>query len=111
MIDLAPEYLATIKRILAKHVPECEVRAFGSRVTWNAKDYSDLDLALAGPGKLESDVMRLLREAFEESDLPIRVDILDWHAISPEFRKVIENRCEVLQKAGEMRTPESSGPI
>ena len=31
-----------------------------------------------------------LREAFEESDLPYRVDIVDWHAIDEGFRRLIE---------------------
>jgi len=30
------------------------------------------------------------------SDLPFRVDILDWNAISPEFKKVIEQGYEVI---------------
>ena len=50
MIDLNPNHLATVQRILAEHVPECEVRAFGSRATWTAKDYSDIDLAIVGEG-------------------------------------------------------------
>jgi predicted nucleotidyltransferase len=98
MIDLNPKHLETVKRILADHVPACEVRAFGSRVTWTAKDYSDLDLAVVGPRALESDTLRHLREAFEDSVLPIRVDVLDWHAISPSFRRVIEKRYEVVQR-------------
>ena len=51
-VDLNPNYLAAVERILAEHVPECEVRAFGSRATWTAKDYSDLDLAVVGEGPL-----------------------------------------------------------
>ena len=42
MIDLSPNHLKTVRQILAEHVSACEVRAFGSRVTWSAKDYSDL---------------------------------------------------------------------
>ena len=49
MIDLAPESLAIVRCLLAAQLPECEVRAFGSRVTGNAKPYSDLDLVLLGP--------------------------------------------------------------
>ena len=37
MIDLNPKYLETIRHILSVHIPECEVRAFGSRVKWTAK--------------------------------------------------------------------------
>jgi type I restriction enzyme S subunit len=98
MIDASPSQLDTVTRILAGHVPECEVRAFGSRVTWTAKDYSDLDLAVVGEPALDLDALRRLKEAFEESDLPFRVDVLDWHAISPAFQKVIEKQYEVVQK-------------
>ena len=38
-----------------------------------------------------------LIEAFQESGLPFRVDVLDWHAISPEFRLVIKRKYEVLK--------------
>ncbi|MCS7091576.1 MAG: nucleotidyltransferase domain-containing protein, partial [Limisphaera sp.] len=70
MIDVNPHHLETIKRILREHVPDCEVRAFGSRVDWTAKDYSDLDLVVVGEKALPADTLRRLREAFEESDLP-----------------------------------------
>ena len=99
MIDLSPNHLATVKAILAEHVPECEVRAFGSRATWTARDYSDLDLAIVGEGPSDWRTMSQLREAFEESDLPMRVDVLDWHAISDSFRKVIERDYVVVQKS------------
>jgi predicted nucleotidyltransferase len=100
MIDLASEQLAIVRRLLATHVPECEVRAFGSRVTGKAKPYSDLDIALFGPARLPISRLAALREAFEESELSIRVDLLDWHAISEAFRGVISAQCELLQKPG-----------
>ena len=99
MIDLNPNHLGTVKAILAEHVPECEVRAFGSRATWTAKDYSDLDLAILGKGPLDWTTLGRLKEAFEESDLPMRVDVLDWHTISGGFREVIEREHLVLVAA------------
>ncbi len=101
MIDAIPRHLETIKRILREHVPECEVRVFGSRVTQTAKKYSDIDLAVVGKGVLSSDRLRLLKEAFEESDLPFRVDLLDWHEIAASFKKVIEKKFEIIQKNSE----------
>jgi predicted nucleotidyltransferase len=101
MIDLSPRHLEAVLGITRKHVPRCEVRAFGSRVNRTAKQYSDLDLAVVGTGKLNDDTLRHLKEAFEESDLPFRVDVLDWHATSPGFQRVIENQYEVIQKAQE----------
>ena len=40
-----------------------------------------------------------LRDAFEESRLPFRVDVLDWHDISDNFREIIRGDCTVI-KAG-----------
>ena len=98
MIDLSPPHLVIVERILAEHVPECEVRAFGSRATWNAKDYSDLDLAIIGADVLPRGTVARLKEAFEESRLPMRVDVVDWHAIADGFRKAIESDCVVVQE-------------
>ena len=96
MIDLPPLYLEIIKRILKEYVPGCDVRVFGSRVNGTAKKHSDLDLAVVDKEKIPTRKMNALREAFEDSDLPIRVDVLDWYAISAEFRAIIEKRFEVL---------------
>ena len=100
MIDLSPNHLKTVRQILAEHVPACEVRAFGSRVTSSAKKYSDLDLDLAivGVTALDRSTLARLKEAFEDSDLPIRVDVLDWQGISESFKEVIARDYAVLQK-------------
>ncbi len=98
MIDLSPNHLKTVKRILAEHVPACEVRAFGSRVTRCARVYSDLDLAVVGVTALDRSTLARLKEAFEESDLPIQVDVLDWQEISQSFREIIARDYAVLQK-------------
>ncbi|RKU26900.1 restriction endonuclease subunit S [Candidatus Poribacteria bacterium] len=97
MIDLNPKHFETVQHILAKHVPGCEVRAFGSRVKWTAKDYSDLDLAIVGSKPLTLRQTGQLAEAFEESNLPMRVDVLDWHTISEEFKEIITEEYEVIQ--------------
>lgn len=99
MIKITPAQLRLIAGILASKVPGVEARVFGSRVDGNPKDYSDIDLALVGPAKLDAAVMGELKEAFEESDLPFRVDVLDWNAISGEFQEVISNKYEVLPPA------------
>jgi predicted nucleotidyltransferase len=87
MIDISQDQLQTIKAILKRHVPDYEVRAFGSRFTWTAKDYSDLDLAIVGPEKLPFKELSALKTAFEESDLSFRVDVLDWRAIRRSFKR------------------------
>ena len=99
MIDIRPAHLQTIKRILAEHVSDCEIRAFGSRVKGRAKVYSDLDLAVVCQEDLSADCLRHLKEAFEKSTLPFRVDVLDWNRTSVSFCKVIEQGYEVIQDA------------
>ncbi|MCY4523021.1 MAG: restriction endonuclease subunit S [Caldilineaceae bacterium] len=101
LVDLNPAHLTIVEHILAEHVPECEVRAFGSRAVWNARDTSDLDLAIVGEGPLPGRTLTMLKEAFEESRLPIRVDVIDWNAITDGFRESIEPDCMVVQKAPE----------
>lgn len=111
MIDLNPKHLKTIQYILAEYIPDYEVRAFGSRVKWTAKDYSDLDLAVVGNKPLSFKQKGQLAEAFEESNLPIRVDVLDWQSISEGFRQVILEKYEVIQKAQPVNRSENSEGI
>ena len=99
MIDVPPQSLAIIRNIIKKHIPRYEVRAFGSRTLGMTKPYSDLDLALLGPGQMAASTLAALQEDFQESDLPFRVDLVDWHALSPEFQAVIAKHYEILQSA------------
>lgn len=98
MINLEPQYLDIVKCILAEHVPECEVRVFGSRVTGNATKYSDLDIALFCDTKLDWRKLETLRDKFSESDLPISIDVLDGNAISDSFKAIIDESYVVIQQ-------------
>jgi hypothetical protein len=76
--------------ILDAHLPAgAAVWVFGSRVNGRARRYSDLDLAIDAGRRLTVDETAILREAFDECDLPYRVDIIDWQAVTPEFRSLI----------------------
>jgi type I restriction enzyme S subunit len=92
MIDVSRAHLGTIRSILSEHVPDCQVRVFGSRRTRRAKPYSDLDLAVVGAEKLDYRKVAALKRAFQASDLPFRVDVLDWNAISASFRATLEEQ-------------------
>lgn len=97
MLDLTDEQLAVVRDILARHFPGVEVRAFGSRVDGTAGRMSDLDLALMTDRPLSLSDLGRLRDAFSESDLPFRVDIVDWSAVGEEFRAVIRKACETVR--------------
>jgi len=98
MIDVEEKYLAEICRILGEHVSDCEVRVFGSRIEGKARDFSDLDLVLVGSERLNWRRIELLKDAFASSNIPMTVDVVDWHTISEEFRAVIENNYEIIQE-------------
>ncbi|MBX2978006.1 MAG: nucleotidyltransferase domain-containing protein [Flavobacteriales bacterium] len=90
MLDLRPEHHALVREILATYAPSVKAWAFGSRVNGTARKFSDLDIALDAGGELDLRTMAELRNAFQESDLPISVDLLDLRTTRPLFRKLIE---------------------
>lgn len=95
-IDISPEQWDIVSAILQKHIPGKTVWAFGSRTTGNAKPHSDLDLAMIGDTALSIGLLAALEHDFTESDLPFKVDFLDWALTSPNFRMSIENQHVVL---------------
>ncbi|WP_133512357.1 nucleotidyltransferase family protein [Candidatus Thiosymbion oneisti] len=92
-LDLRPRHAAMVRDILHRLVPDRSVWAFGSRVTGKARRYSDLDLVVMGDRPLPSPSRQALQEAFEESDLPFRVDVLDWADTDAWFREIIKANC------------------
>ena len=99
-IDVHPDLWRIVSSILQKHVPQYEVWAFGSRAKGTAKRYSDLDLAVITAQPLTLDVSAALADAFAESDLPWRVDVVDWASTSESFRRIIERDKVVVQGDG-----------
>jgi len=102
-IDLDARHLHVIQAILREHVPDCEVWAFGSRVGSNSKRFSDLDLAVVATSALPTRRLALLAYAFEESDLPIKVDVVDLQSTSAAFRQRIASRHEVILRPSKPR--------
>jgi uncharacterized protein len=99
MIELSKKHLSIIQQILSDFVPDCEVRAFGSRTNGTSHAGSDLDLVIMRNELLEWELMVKLKNAFAESYLPFEVDVLDWNAIPLNFKENIGKKYEVVQKA------------
>jgi predicted nucleotidyltransferase len=101
MIDLAPEHLAIVKTILGRHLPTRRVTAFGSRVDGSSRTRSDLDLCVMGDHPLSFGQIAELQEAFSDSGLPMKVDLVDWASTGEAFRRIIERNNEVVQKGSD----------
>ena len=104
-IDIRPDHWAIVQAILRRHVPNHEVWAFGSRARHAAKRYSDLDLAIISETPLSWHTLGNLKEDFSESDLPWRVDVLDWATTSPTFQAIIVRDKVVIQQPASTSSP------
>ncbi|WP_428541346.1 nucleotidyltransferase family protein [Rhodopila sp.] len=90
-IDLTPHDLAILQPILAALLPAgTAVFVFGSRATGTARRYSDLDLALSGTTQLNPEAIARLQDALSDSDLTIKVDLVDLTTLDPAFRRIVE---------------------
>lgn len=87
-----------VEHILQKHIPQRVVWAFGSRVHGNVKPYSDLDLAILGDAPLNLAEHADLADDFSESDLPFKVDLVDWNQIDDGFQQIIRENHLILQE-------------
>jgi predicted nucleotidyltransferase len=97
VLDLQPRHLHIVVGILAACLPGREVRAFGSRTNGTAGRFSDLDLLVLSDEPLDFAVLGRVRDAFSESDLPFRVDIVDSASMRGDWRETILPASVVVQ--------------
>lgn len=102
-LHLLPRYLELVRTVLSRHLPQAEVWAYGSRVNGDCHEASDLDLVVRNPVAFDEALPDLpdLKEALVESNLPIRVDVVDWARIPESFRREIERAYVVVRRSGE----------
>ena len=100
-VDIRADHLEIVQDILRTQLPAgVKVWVFGSRANWTTKDSSDLDLAVEGAASLDHGVMVGLEVAFEESDLPYTVDVVDLNGVSHTFRQIVEGQRVPLPSGG-----------
>lgn len=82
--------ISFIKTTLAKHLDTKEYKAFifGSHVIGNNRRWSDIDIGIEGRTKLPPSTYFDLADAFEESNLPYKVDLVDFTQVTDKFKTV-----------------------
>lgn len=95
-IDVRDEHLVLIKQILNRIVPDRRVVAFGSRVKYQAKKTSDLDLCIIGDEPLSFETLAALRDEFSYSSIPYKIDVVDWASLERDFQTIINEQYEVI---------------
>ena len=79
-----------IKNILGEFIDLKQHQAFifGSRATRRARKFSDYDIGIIGGKPLNFRKIALIKTRIEESDLPCRVDIVDFSTVSKNFKDI-----------------------
>ena len=88
-MDIKDEYLQWIVQTIQQEISKPTIYAFGSRVTGTAKQYSDFDIAVDASEKIPLLSLSTIEEQFADSDIPFKIDLIDWHRITPEFQQHI----------------------
>lgn len=101
-LGLEQRHLQVVLDILNRYAPDHTVYAFGSRAFGQARRYSDLDLAVAGEKPLRAAHRCDLIDAFDESMLPIEVDVVDLNDVDVSFRSRIEPDFLLIKEQGEV---------
>ncbi len=89
MNDNTEKYKHIILPIIAEHAPNAKVILYGSRARKDAREGSDIDIALDMGKKLDDLVLSKIIGDLEESNLPICYDIIDFQAVSEYMQKEI----------------------
>lgn len=98
-LQLQTAHLNLLRELLAQYTSDAEVWAYGSRVNGGGHEASDLDLVLRWPADLSQDVPNWdeLKEAIQNSQLPIVVDLHQWSRLPKTFHANIEAGYVVVQ--------------
>ena len=96
-IDITAEQRSTVLALLERHLPGTKAWVYGSRAKWTSTPQSDLDLVVFSKPAQRRQVGDL-REAFDESNLPFRVDLFIWSDVPRSFRQQIEAKHVVFRR-------------
>ncbi len=84
------ELYKTIANIVFRYLDpkKDEVFIFGSRATGTHKKFSDIDIGIKSSNPDLSYKLSCLEEGFEESNIPYRVDVVNFSKTSKNFKEV-----------------------
>jgi len=75
--------------------PGTQVILFGSRAAGTAHATSDYDFALKAESQIPMRTLFAIKEAFHESTIPFKVDVVDIHSVSEPLYSEIRKKGRV----------------
>ncbi|KKP46504.1 MAG: hypothetical protein UR39_C0010G0015 [Candidatus Woesebacteria bacterium GW2011_GWA1_33_30] len=78
-----------VKKIVFKYIDPKGVKVFifGSRASGKNRKFSDIDLGIQSQDEIPVTTKMDLEEGFDQSDIPYKVDIVDFSKVADNFRK------------------------
>jgi type I restriction enzyme S subunit len=102
--DISKDEYKIIAEILGKYLESNQkIYIFGSRAKNETKYNSDLDLAIE---KIDRKKLIKIKNEFEESRLPYKVDILELNSVSEDFRKRVKKEMKEFPIKEKKKVPE-----
>jgi len=89
MQSFTEEYRKVIEPIIVQSLPSARIILYGSRARKDAREGSDIDIALDVGAPIDNRIMSTIVASIEESDLPISFDIVDFHSVSDKMKQEI----------------------
>ncbi len=89
-----------VLEIIGKHLDleKYKVFFFGSRISGEADEKSDVDIGIEGPEKIPSSIMAEIREEIFNLPILYQVDVIDFTSADKDFRKIAGKNIEFINK-------------
>ncbi len=94
------EYIEQCRNIILENIDRNEfaVFIFGSRAYESHPVKSDIDIGILGSRAFHSKEKQVLKEKIEESNIPYKVDIIDFYGAARTFRKAALQKFKLWSK-------------
>lgn len=91
---LKQQYATIIKNILTKYLNlnKDRVFIFGSRALGNEQQFSDIDIGIESTQPIKRSIIVEMQGDFEESNLPFKVDLVDFSMVSEQFKNLAKQQ-------------------
>ena len=100
-IDVPKTHLKYILEQIELYIPDSTVWAFGSRVKGSNRSTSDLDLAVLCDKETARKQLPALNEVFVESDIPFKIQLLDFNRLPENMQDNIKEKYIILYTSGD----------
>ena len=78
-----------IIRVIEALIPEAKIYLFGSRARSTHQDRADIDIAIDAGKRLERVDVGEIRDMLNESNISLKIDVVDLHNIPEEMKTAI----------------------